>query len=81
LILSVLAGIFGGLAPNRHDIRVRTAEASLLEPFEYLAILCPVLADLLDLRPPNSSVFPVALLLALAGAGLAAMEGRRRLRS
>lgn len=50
-------------------------------PSEYLAVLCPLLTDMPNFRAPASSAFLVALPLALAGAGPAAMEGRRRLRS
>ena len=78
LILLVLAGIFGGLAHIAMTLAFRNAEASLLAPFEYLAVLWPVLADLLIFKAPISSAFLVALPLVLAGAGLAAMEGRRR---
>lgn len=78
LLLLVLAGIFGGLAHIAMTLAFRNAEASLLAPFEYLAILWPVMADLLIFRSPISSAFVVALPLVLAGAGLAAMEGRRR---
>ncbi len=80
LLLLVLAGIFGGLAHIAMTLAFRNAEASLLAPFEYLAILWPVLADLVIFRAPISSAFLVALPLVLAGAGLAAMEGRRKSR-
>jgi drug/metabolite transporter (DMT)-like permease len=80
LFLLVMAGIFGGLAHIAMTLAFRNAEASSLAPFEYLAILWPVLADLLIFRAPISSAFLVALPLVLAGAGLAAMEGRRKTR-
>ncbi|MCK8782268.1 DMT family transporter [Rhizobium sp. NTR19] len=80
MILLVLAGIFGGLAHIAMTLAFRNAEASLLAPFEYLAIVWPVLADLLIFRAPISTAFLVALPLVLAGAGLAAMDGRRRSR-
>ncbi|UWU12614.1 DMT family transporter [Sinorhizobium medicae] len=78
LLFLVLAGIFGGLAHIAMTLAFRNAEASLLAPFEYLAILWPVLADLLIFKALISSAFLVALPLVLAGAGLAAVEGRRR---
>ena len=59
-------------------VAFRHAEASLLAPFEYLAILWPILADLLIFNSPLSSTFITALPLILAGAALAAVEGRRR---
>lgn len=78
LLLLVMAGIFGGLAHIAMTLAFRNAEASLLAPFEYLAILWPVLADLLIFKAPISSAFLVALPLVLAGAGMAAVEGRWR---
>ncbi len=55
----------------------RHAEASLLAAFEDLAILWPILADLLLFDMPISSAFLTALPLVLAGATLGAFEGRR----
>jgi drug/metabolite transporter (DMT)-like permease len=78
LALLVLAGLFGGFAHIAMTVAFRHAEASLLAPFEYLAILWPVLADLLIFNSPLSSTFITALPLILAGAALAAVEGRRR---
>jgi len=76
--LLVLAGLFGGFAHIAMTVAFRHAEASLLAPFEYLAILWPVLADLLIFNSPFSSTFITALPLILVGAALAAVEGRRR---
>ncbi|MDL4863545.1 EamA/RhaT family transporter, partial [Halomonas elongata] len=53
------------------------AEVSRLAPFEYVALIWPVLADLLIFGLPLSPGFLVALPLVLGGAGLAALEGRR----
>lgn len=78
LSILVMAGLFGGFAHIAMTLSFRHAEASLLAPFEYLAILWPVLADLLLFDMPISSAFLTALPLVLAGAALAAMEGRRR---
>jgi drug/metabolite transporter (DMT)-like permease len=78
LILLVFAGLFGGLAHIAMTLAFRHAEATLLAPFEYLAIVWPVMADLLIFDAPLSSAFLVALPLVLAGAGLAAMDGRRK---
>jgi drug/metabolite transporter (DMT)-like permease len=80
LLLLVLAGIFGGLAHIAMTLAFRHTEASLLAPFEYLAIVWPVLADLFIFSVPVSPAFVVAMPLVLAGAGMAAMEGRRRSR-
>lgn len=77
LTILILAGLFGGFAHISMTLAFRHAEASLLAPFEYLAILWPVLADLLLFDLPISSAFLWALPLVLAGAALAAIEGRR----
>lgn len=78
LLLLVLAGLFGGLAHIAMTLAFRHAEASRLAPFEYLAIVWPVLADLVIFRAPLSTAFLIALPLVLAGAAMAAMEGRRK---
>lgn len=78
LTILILSGFFGGFAHIAMTLAFRHAEASLLAPFEYLAILWPVLADLLLFNMPISSAFLTALPLVLAGAAMAAMEGRRR---
>ncbi|MEM1317321.1 MAG: EamA/RhaT family transporter, partial [Pseudomonadota bacterium] len=56
----------------------RYAEASRLAPFEYVALVWPVIADVLifDLIPTTAFLFAVPLLL--AGAAVAAGEGRRK---
>lgn len=77
LILLVFAGVFGGLAHITMTLAFRHTEASRLAPFEYLAILWPVLADIVLFQLPLNPVFLVALPLVLAGAAMAAMEGRK----
>ncbi|MFD1744170.1 DMT family transporter [Rhizobium helianthi] len=77
LSILVLAGLFGGFAHIAMTLAFRHAEASLLAPFEYLAILWPILADVILFHIPLSFAFLIALPLVLTGAGLAAMEGRR----
>ncbi len=77
LTILILAGLFGGFAHIAMTLAFRHAEASLLAPFEYLAILWPVLADLLLFDMPISSAFLAALPLVLAGAALAAVDGRK----
>lgn len=74
----ILSGLLGGFAHIAMTLAFRHAEASLLAPFEYLAILWPVLADLLLFNTPISSAFLTALPLVLAAAAIAAIEGRRR---
>jgi drug/metabolite transporter (DMT)-like permease len=52
----------------------RYAEASRLAPFEYVALLWPLLADLLIFRTQLSTAFLLAAPLILAGALFAAAE-------
>lgn len=77
LALLVMAGLFGGAAHICMTLALRYAEVSRLAPFEYVALIWPVLADLLIFGLPLSSGFVVALPLVLGGATLAALEGRR----
>lgn len=78
LIMLILAGLFGGFAHIAMTLAFRHAEASLLAPFEYLAIVWPIMADLLFFDAPLSVAFITALPLVLAGAAMAAVEGRRQ---
>lgn len=80
LIMLILAGLFGGFAHIALTLAFRHAEASLLAPFEYLAIVWPVIADTLLFDTPLSYAFLTALPLVLSGAAMAAVEGRRRTR-
>ncbi|RUR41194.1 DMT family transporter [Vreelandella populi] len=73
----VLSGLFGGAAHIAMTFALRYAEASRLAPFEYIALVWPVLADWLLFGLPISSGFILALPLMLSGVGLAALEGRR----
>lgn len=75
--LLVLSGLFGGAAHICMTLALRYAEVSRLAPFEYLALIWPVLADLAIFGLAPSSGFLLALPLVLAGAGLAALEGRK----
>lgn len=77
LTLLVLAGLFGGAAHICMTIALGMTEVSRLAPFEYLALIWPVLADLWLFGQPFSDGFLLALPLVLGGAMLAAMEGRR----
>lgn len=74
LVLLVLAGLFGGFAHIAMTLAFRYAEASRLAPFEYVALIWAVLADLLIFGLPLAPAFLVALPLLLGGAALAAME-------
>ncbi|MGP9568982.1 DMT family transporter [Halomonas sp. AOP25-F1-15] len=76
-VLLVLSGLFGGAAHIAMTLALRYAEASRLAPFEYIALVWPVLADWVLFGIPVSSGFLLALPLMLSGVALAAMEGRR----
>lgn len=77
LALLVLAGLFGGAAHICMTVALGMTEVSRLAPFEYLALIWPVLADLWLFGQPLSEGFVLALPLVLGGAMMAAMEGRR----
>lgn len=70
----VLAGIFGGFAHIAMTLAFRFAEASRLAPFEYVALIWAVLADLVIFGLPLAPAFFLALPLVLCGAVFAAME-------
>lgn len=78
LYLLMAAGFFGGFAHIAMTLSFRYAEASRLAPFEYIALLWPLLADLLIFRLSLTTGFLLAAPLVLAGATVAAMEGRKR---
>jgi len=81
LAVLILAGLFGGMAHIAMTLAFRHAEASRLAAFEYLALIWPVLADLLIFNLSIAPAFILALPLVLGGTALAAMEGwpgRRR---
>ncbi len=80
LLMLIGAGLFGGFAHITMTLAFRYAEATRLAPFEYIAILWPILADLLIFRLPLSASFAAALPLILLGAALAATELRRTAR-
>ena len=73
----MLSGLFGGAAHIAMTLALRYAEASRLAPYEYIALVWPVLADWLLFGLPVSSGFLLALPLLLGGVGLATLEGRR----
>ncbi|MEP1353778.1 MAG: ATP-binding cassette domain-containing protein [Tateyamaria sp.] len=54
-------------------------EASRLAPFEYVALLWPILADILIFRLPLATSFLFALPLVLMGAAIAAAERKPKL--
>ncbi|MEM9230142.1 MAG: DMT family transporter [Pseudomonadota bacterium] len=75
LALLVLSGLFGGMAHIAMTLAFRNAEASRLAPFEYVALIWPIFADLLIFRILIAPAFVFALPLVLGGAALAALEG------
>ena len=78
LYLLILAGLFGGFAHIAMTLAFRFAEASRLAPFEYVALAWPILADLLIFKLPVATSFLLAAPLVLAGAAIAATEGKGR---
>ncbi len=70
----ILSGLFGGFGHIAMTLAFRYAEASRLAPFEYLALLWPVLADVFLFRLGLSTAFLLAAPLILAGAAIAAVE-------
>jgi len=77
LLLLIGAGLFGGVAHIAMTLSFRYAEASRLAPFEYIAFLWPLLADLFIFKLPLLTSFLLAATFVFAGAAVAAMEGRR----
>jgi len=77
LFYLIAAGLFGGFAHIAMTLAFRYAEASKLAPFEYVALLWPLLADLFIFKLQLSSAFLVAAPLILAGAAIAAADRRK----
>lgn len=77
LALLIGAGLFGGFAHIAMTVAFRYAEASRLAPFEYIALLWPILADLLIFRLPLATSFLLALPLILLAAIFAAFEKQK----
>ncbi|WP_299859686.1 DMT family transporter [uncultured Roseobacter sp.] len=76
--LLVCSGLFGGFAHIALTLSFRYAEASRLAPFEYTALLWPLLADLFIFNVHLSTTFLLAAPMILAGAVFAAAEGNRK---
>jgi drug/metabolite transporter (DMT)-like permease len=74
LFYLIAAGLFGGFAHIAMTLSFRYAEASRLAPFEYVALLWPLLADLFIFKLPIAVTFLIAAPLVLAGAAFAAVE-------
>ena len=78
LVLLIFAGFFGGFAHIAMTLAFRYTEASRLAPFEYLALLWPLAADLFIFNLPIATSLFLAAPFILAGAGLAAAERQKR---
>ena len=76
LLLLIGAGLFGGISHIAMTLSFRYAEASRLAPFEYIAFLWALLADLFIFKLPLMTSFLLAATLVFAGAAVAALEGR-----
>lgn len=76
LALLVMAGFFGGMAHIAMTMAFRYGEASRLAPFEYVAIIWPVMADGVIFQSAPTLTFLFALPLVLSGTVFAALEGR-----
>ena len=74
----ILSGLFGGFAHIAMTLAFRYAEASRLAPFEYVALLWPIIADVFIFRLNLSTSFVLAAPLILAGAGIAAVESKNK---
>lgn len=77
LVLLIAAGLFGGFAHIAMTLAFRYAEASRLAPFEYVALLWPILADLFIFGVKLSTALLLAAPLILGGALFAASERRK----
>ncbi len=77
LVLLIGAGVFGGCAHIAMTLAFRYAEATRLAPFEYVALLWPLLADLVIFRLPLTTSFLFAAPVVLLGAAVAAAEKKK----
>jgi len=75
--LLILSGLFGGFGHIAMTLAFKYAEASRLAPFEYVALLWPLLADLFIFQLELSTAFILAGPLILMGAVIAAAEKTR----
>jgi len=72
--LLILSGLLGGFGHIAMTLAFKYTEASRLAPFEYVALLWPLLADLFIFRLELSTAFMMAVPLILMGAVIAAAE-------
>ena len=74
MMLLIASGLFAGFAHIAMTLAFRYAEASRLAPFEYLALLWPLLADFWIFQVGISKAFLFAAPLIIAGAVFASFE-------
>ncbi len=75
-VLLICSGLFGGFGHIALTLSFRYAEASRLAPFEYIALIWPIFADLFIFKLPLTTAFLFAAPLILAGAAFAVTEKR-----
>ncbi|MEM8749792.1 MAG: DMT family transporter [Pseudomonadota bacterium] len=76
LTFLICSGLFGGFMHIAMTLAFKYAEASRLAPFEYIALLWPLAADLLIFSLPISTAFFLAAPILLMGAAFASVEGK-----
>lgn len=80
LVLLILSGLFGGFGHIAMTLAFRYTEASRLAPFEYVALIWPVLADVFIFGVGLAPGFLLAAPLILIGALIASAEKRERVK-
>ena len=76
LFFLILAGLLGGFAHIAMTLAFKFTEASRLAPFEYIALIWAVLADLVIFGVGLSTTFILAVPVVLLGVILASLETR-----
>lgn len=77
----ILSGLFGGFGHIAMTLAFRYAEASRLAPFEYIALIWPVLADVFIFGIGLAPAFIFAAPLILIGALIASAEKKGRVKT
>lgn len=75
----ILSGLFGGFGHIAMTLAFRYAEASRLAPFEYVALIWPVLADVFIFEIGLAPAFLLGAPLIMIGALIASTEKRDQL--
>lgn len=79
--LLILSGLFGGFGHIAMTLAFRYAEASRLAPFEYVALIWPVLADVFMFGIGLAPAFMLAAPLIMIGALIASAEKRDQVKT